>query len=92
MGDLYLARSIRYELQKNKLRCNISLGENNERRFSSREDLALNLRGIESVKQLNKQNFINCLLAIPNLLILLSWSSLIILQYQAEYLQKKSKI
>merc|ERR1711991_576943 len=35
-GDLYLARSIRYELQKQNLRCNISVGESEERRFSSR--------------------------------------------------------
>ena len=64
-GDLYLARSIRYELQKNKLRCNISVGENNGRRFSSREDLALNLRGIESIKQINKQSFLNWFLSHP---------------------------
>ena len=64
-GDLYLARSIRYELQKNKLRCNISVGENDERRFSSREDLALNLRGIESVKQLSKQCFLNWFISHP---------------------------
>ena len=64
-GDLYLARAIRYELQKSNLRCNISVGENDERRLSSREDLALNLRGIESVKQLNKQNFLNWFISHP---------------------------
>ncbi len=64
-GDLYLARSIRHELQKNKLRCNISVGENSERRLSSREDLALNLRGIEGVKQINKQAFLNWFISHP---------------------------
>ncbi len=66
-GDLYLARSIRYELQKNNLRCNISVGESDERRFSSREDLALNLRGIESVRQLNKQSFFTWFISHPEL-------------------------
>ena len=33
--------------------------------FSSREELALNLRGIESVKQLNKQSFLNWFISHP---------------------------
>ena len=64
-GDLYLARSIRYELQKKDLRCNISIGESEERRFSSREDLALNLRGIENVKRKNKQSFFTWFISHP---------------------------
>jgi len=65
-GDLYLARSIRHELQKKQFRCNISVGENHERRFSSRENLALNLRGIESIKRINKQIVLNWFISHPD--------------------------
>ena len=65
-GDLYLAREIRYALQKKNFRCNISVGENIERRLSSIEDLAVNLRGIESIKPLNKQKFLNWLISHPD--------------------------
>ena len=64
-GDLYLARENRYALQKDNIRCNISVGENTTRRLSSIEDLGLNLRGIENIKPLNKQNFLNWFISHP---------------------------